>query len=61
MVWKWVVSSVWLGINWWGDDTPINQALDSVSKMETLVSGVVSGLVKVTVSIGFEVFRKWVW
>ena len=56
MGWKWVVSCVGFRISWWGNDTLVNQALDCVSEMETLVSGMASSLVKVTTGIRFEVF-----
>jgi len=61
MIREWIMRSVWGWISWWGDDTPVNQALDHLSETETLVSGMASSLVKVTMGIRFNVFQKWVW
>jgi len=56
-----VASSVWLRIGWWGDGTLVNEILDYVSKMEALVGGMASCLVKSAMSIGLEVSWEWIW
>ena len=39
MIWEWVVSSVWLRIDWWGDGTPVNEIVDYVPEVKALVGG----------------------
>lgn len=59
------MSSVWLRISWWDDGTLVNEILDYVPEVKALVGGMTESLVKVTVSIGFEVswecIWKWTW
>jgi len=61
MVWEWIMGIVWFRINWWGDDTPVNQTSDYIWEVETLISGMVDTLVKIAAGIWFEIFGKWVW
>ena len=60
MIWEGVVSSVWFRIGWWGDGTQVNKILDYVSKVEALVGGMASCLVKGAMSIGLEISGKWI-
>ena len=55
------MSIVWLRIGWWGDGTLVNEILDYVPKVKTLVGGMADSLVKSAMGICLEVYWEWIW